>query len=151
MLFLQTLLFFLFGIPAFAVLFDPPPAGTLSKGSSAYGPYEARPAFSVVSKDIKNARGYWYRDDPNLQIRKVMFVKGAGTGYKDGSVTIIQLGKVEGITNADDLTPRPTSWTDLTLANVGDITGEPWRRYTYVSANLTIFQASHMTCIAFTA
>jgi hypothetical protein len=141
MLFFQVFLFFLFGIPAFATLFDPPPEAH-SKGSSAYGPHGVHPlpygpyeAISVVADNINIARGYWYRD--LAQIREFMFVKGVGMGYEDGGETIIQLGEVKGIPDAEDLTMRPGSWKDLVARNIESITnGKPWRRYTRVSANL---------------
>jgi hypothetical protein len=79
-----------------------------------------------VEADIR-ARGYWCRDSdyPNQQIMKV-------SGNRGGR-TIILLGTVM----IPDQTPRPESWKDLTAEDIeGITTGEPWRRYTYVSVNL---------------
>lgn len=138
MLFSQVFLSFLFGIPAFAQL-----GGTSSGESSGDGaqftiPVPADPSgnkgiFSVVADST--VHGYWYLDDRDKQIRKVMQVIDKPS--EGGHSAQIILGELKIPSHEEPKKPWPESLIlrALTEQTFNDVIGE-WDRYPSVSANL---------------
>ena len=125
MLFLQVLLFFLFGIPASALFGEETPPGS---------GHRVQPDISVEAP--VNARGWWYRDHLIQGIREVMDVQGIM-----GGSTRIKFGEVK-ITNADssnlNLRPSLESMYILGTKELGLIIGD-WERFPRVCAILLKF------------
>jgi hypothetical protein len=85
--------------------------------------------------------GFWSRIKPNAKSRQVMHVIPKYAG--GGRFAIIKHGEVATATQSvklEDLKLKP-----LVFKNFQKIMGK-WEQYPNVSANLTIFQASHMYC-----